>query len=87
MEMTNLGLNIGVLRREVASWQRCPLREVSLYLANWGHSICCHYPMCILSIKEMPPIADRLRNPTPYCRVKDENPVPFLIPQKVSIDA
>jgi hypothetical protein len=29
--MTNLGLNIGVLNREVSSWQMCPLREVPLY--------------------------------------------------------
>jgi hypothetical protein len=51
-----------------------------------GHSMCCHYPMCILSIKERPPycrlpifvapppIADRLRNPTPYCWVKGSIP-------------
>jgi hypothetical protein len=29
IEMTNLGLNIGVLNREVSSWQWCPMREVN----------------------------------------------------------
>jgi hypothetical protein len=37
MEMTNLGLKIGVLN-EVSSWQRCPLREVPLY---FGTEKCC----------------------------------------------
>jgi hypothetical protein len=54
--------------------------EGSWHLVELGpgdHSICCHYPMCILSIKERPPIADCLylgphpllqTGPTPYCR-------------------
>jgi hypothetical protein len=34
MEITNLELKFGVLNREVSSWQRCPLREVPLYLKD-----------------------------------------------------
>jgi hypothetical protein len=33
IEMTNLGLNFGVLR-EVSTWQRCLLREITLYIKN-----------------------------------------------------
>jgi hypothetical protein len=31
MNRNDLGLNVGVLNREMSSWQRCPLREVPLY--------------------------------------------------------
>jgi hypothetical protein len=55
IEMTNLGLSVGVLNREVSSRQRYPLRVVPLYLITSKLNLC----KCISWVGDISPTSGK----------------------------